>query len=139
METNQIPSPPQANIPMPPPAPSFNSAPPPPPGQVNLSGNKGMAILAYLGPLILIPFLTEAKNDPFVKFHLKQGLVLIIVAIGWNILTNFIPGFFWMFSMLLSLVSLGFLIIGIIGIINVVNGQMKPLPIIGQFARSFNF
>ncbi len=130
MEPNQIPNPPQ----------NFNAPMPPPQNQpVDLSGNKGMAILAYLGPLILIPFLTDAKNDPFVKFHLKQGLVLIIASIGWSILTSFIPGLFWGFRMLLSFVSFGFLVIDIIGIINAATGKMKELPIIGGFAKSFNF
>ena len=40
--------------------------------------NNLMGIFAYLWILILIPFLTESKNDPFVKYHLKQGLALII-------------------------------------------------------------
>lgn len=122
METNQIPNPPQSS-----------------------SSNTGMAIFAYLGPLILVPFLTDAKNDPFVKFHLKQGLVLIIVSIGWGILRSFMPDFYWTFgtfrliNWILSLVSLGFLIIAIIGIMNAVNGRMKDLPLIGSFAKHFNF
>ena len=43
--------------------------------------NTLMAVLAYLGILILVPFLTDAKKDPFVKFHLKQGVALIIVEV----------------------------------------------------------
>ena len=41
--------------------------------------NTGMAVLAYI--LFFIPLLTDAKNDPFVKFHVKQGLVLFLANI----------------------------------------------------------
>ena len=34
-----------------------------------------MASLSYVGPLVLIPFLTK-KEDPFIMFHVKQGIVL---------------------------------------------------------------
>ena len=96
--------------------------------------NTGMAILAYLGILIIIPFLTEAHKDPFVKFHLKQGLVLIIV---WIILSaihvvplGFLVGWIlWLLAVILS----------IIGIVNAAQGQEKELPLIGGFAKNFNF
>jgi uncharacterized membrane protein len=123
METNQIPNPPQANIP---------GSPPKPQGTGN---NTGMAILAYLGILIIVPFLTEAKNDPFVKFHIKQGLVLIIsefVAIflfaipffGW-----IVAPFIWLFNLIMI----------IVGIINAASGKQTELPLIGSFGRNFNF
>ncbi|HOE15288.1 MAG TPA: hypothetical protein PLH82_01145 [Candidatus Paceibacterota bacterium] len=41
--------------------------------------NTGMAILAYI--LFFIPLLTDSKKDPFVKYHVKQGLVLFIGGI----------------------------------------------------------
>ncbi|GAF91940.1 unnamed protein product, partial [marine sediment metagenome] len=41
--------------------------------------NTGMAIVAYI--LFFIPLLTDAKNDPFVKYHVKQGLSLFLVAV----------------------------------------------------------
>ena len=41
--------------------------------------NAGMAIVAYL--LFFIPLLTEARKDPFVRYHVKQGLVLFISAL----------------------------------------------------------
>ena len=128
METNQIPTPSQ----------DFN-APMPPSSPQGSSNNNGMAILAYLGILIIVPFLTDAKNDPFVKFHIKQGLVLIIAWIimwffQWFII--FIPIIGWLFS---SVLWLGIVAFIIIGIMNAASGKTKELPIIGQFARSFNF
>jgi len=58
-----------------------------------------MASLAYLWILIIIPFFTDAKDNPFVKYHLKQGLVLIIFeVVGWvvAIAIGWIPFIGWL-------------------------------------------
>lgn len=94
-----------------------------------------MAILAYLGPLVIIPFLT-AKGQPFVAFHIKQGLVLFgIEIILWIIDEIMILGPLYL---LVSLVNLGLIILTIIGIINVVQKKETELPLIGAFAHKFN-
>ncbi len=141
-----IPSEPQPQ-PAPIPAPPAVPIPPAPQPQTP-SGNTGMAILAYLGILIVVPFLTEAKNDPFVKFHLKQGLALIITEIIFFVVQVFIGIFLSALRLgilglfiypILWILGLGFLILTIVGIINAATGKQKELPIIGQFARNFNF
>ncbi len=38
--------------------------------------NTAMAAVAYL--IFFLPLLTDAKNDQFVKYHVKQGLVFFI-------------------------------------------------------------
>ncbi len=94
-----------------------------------------MAILAYLGPLVIIPFLT-AKEQPFVKFHIKQGLVLFgIEIIVWIIGGMFMFGLLWP---LIQLVNLGVIILTILGIINVVQKKEAELPLVGGFAKSIN-
>lgn len=98
-----------------------------------------MAVFAYLWILIIIPFLTEGKNDPFVKFHLKQGLALIIFdVVGWVVgaVVGWFPVIGWLIVWLWWVASLVF---AIIGIMNVLNGQEKELPVIGQYAKNFNF
>jgi uncharacterized membrane protein len=98
-----------------------------------------MAIFAYLFILILVPLLTEAKNDPFVKYHLKQGLVLVIFdVIGWLLGSIFvmIPFVGALIMWLWWIVSLVF---AIIGILNVVQGHEKELPFIGEYGRNFKF
>ncbi len=91
-----------------------------------------IAILSYLGILLIIPLMTS-RNDDFVKYHVKQGIVLLVTAvaislIAWFPIIGWIAGFFaW----------IGCVILAIIGIINVVQGKKKQLPIIGQFADKF--
>jgi uncharacterized membrane protein len=100
------------------------------PNSSGSSKNIGMAILCYIGILVLVPLLTDAKNDSFVKFHIKQGLVLLIVeiiagAISW------IPVIGW-------LLGIGVFIVWLIGIINAASGKEEKLPVIGQFGDKFN-
>jgi len=97
-----------------------------------------MAVFAYLWILIIIPFLTDAKNDPFVKYHLRQGLALIIFdVVGWvaGFVLAWVPIIGWMIMMLWWLASL---VLAILGVVNVLNGQEKELPLIGQYGKSFN-
>jgi uncharacterized membrane protein len=94
------------------------------------SKNIGMAILCYIWILVLIPLLTDAKKDPFVKFHIKQGLVLLIVSVIVGAV-SWIPVVGW-------LLGIGVFIVWLIGIINAASGKEEKLPIIGQFGDKFN-
>ena len=93
-----------------------------------------MAVLAYLGILVLIPFLM-AKDDQFVKFHIKQGLVLLVINIALWVLISIS----WQLWPLFQLLNLGVLILAIIGIINAAQHKQNELPLVGGFARNFNF
>jgi len=90
--------------------------------------NTGMAIVAYI--VFFIPLLTEDKNDPFVKYHVKQGITLFVAWIAAGFV-SIVPLIGWMLSPLLSLLVFVLLIIGII---NAANGVEKPLPLIGKYA-----
>ena len=109
------------------------------PAAAKQSDKNIMAIFAYLSILIIIPFLTDAKDNPFVKYHIKQGLVLLIFeVIGWfaNVVLVWIPVIGWLVMWLWWLASL---ILAIIGIMNVLNGHEKELPYLGQYAKKFVF
>lgn len=93
----------------------------------DITSNKAMGILAYLGILVLIPIFA-AKESKFARFHANQGLVLVIVEVILSILSG-IPFIGWIFG----LVSIVCLVFAILGIVNVCNGKAKELPIIGKF------
>lgn len=90
------------------------------------SANKWMAVLAYLGILVLIP-LFVAKESKFARFHINQGLILLICSVvsavfsrmGWGTLA-------WILNIVIF-------VLAIIGIINAVKGEAKELPVIGKF------
>ncbi len=95
--------------------------------------NTLMAVLSYIGPLVIVSYLS-AKDDPFVKFHIKQGLVLFVGEIAIWIVTSMV----WGLWMIMQFINLGIIVLSIMGIINAVQGKEKELPVVGQYAKSFN-
>lgn len=100
----------------------------------DINNNKAMAILAYLSWLVLIP-LFAARESPFARFHVNQGLALAIVEIiCWIVfgILSRIPLIGWLFAIIEWLISLACLILAIIGIVNAVNGRARELPVVGK-------
>ncbi len=105
----------------------------------DINTNKAMAILAYFGPLVLIPIFA-AKDSKFARYHANQGLVLLLAAIVYgivyNILSAIILAISWRLYFVVSiigLVSIVITVLAIIGIINAATGKAKELPLIGTF------
>ena len=96
--------------------------------------NTMMAVIAYI--VFFVPLLTDAKDDPFVKYHVKQGMVLFIAAVLAWLIISALPVIGILIAPILDIAIILFLIIGII---NAVNGVEKPLPLIGFFAENFKF
>jgi uncharacterized membrane protein len=90
-----------------------------------------MGILCYLGPLVIIPFLM-AKDDAFVKFHMKQGLVLVAIwFITYIVQETILP---WRYFEIVGFINLGITILSIIGIVYVVQKKETKIPLIGNLA-----
>lgn len=105
----------------------------------DIQNNKVMAILAYLGILVLVP-LFAAKESKFARYHTNQGLVLCITeiayGIAYSVLSSIILAISWrlyFITSIIGLISLVFLVLLIVGIINAANGRAKELPVIGKF------
>lgn len=92
-----------------------------------------MGILYYVGFFVLVPLFT-VKDDPFVSFHIKQGLVLLIIEF---VLWVFASLFLWHIWFLYQLLNLAVFVFSVIGIINVLQGKEEELPFIGPLAKSF--
>ena len=89
--------------------------------------NKLMAILAYLGILVLIP-LFAAKESKFARFHTNQGLILLIISV-----VIYFIGRISALSTLAWLLNAAVFILAVIGIINAVKGETKELPLVGKY------
>ena len=106
----------------------------------DIEQNKVMGVLAYLSWLVLIP-LFAAKESPFARFHVNQGLVLAIAEIAWAIvfmvLTTILTAILPVLGIILALIqwigNIIFFVFSILGIINAAKGLAKELPIIGNF------
>ena len=103
--------------------------------------NKIMAILAYFGPLVLVPILA-AKESRFARYHANQGLVLLLLCVAYGIIYSIISSvilaiswrLFSVIGILGTVCGLGITVLAIIGIINAAKGEMKPIPVIGNIS-----
>lgn len=131
----------------PPPGGGSYTPPPPPPtgggytgGPTSPSSDRTlMIILAYLGILALIPYLTK-KDDPDVHWHAKNGLGLLIfdIAVGvlFMILTMVLPDVLACGSSVLScVVWLGILGLHIWCMIQALNGKRVRIPVVTDNAE----
>ncbi len=129
-----------------PPPPSYT--PPPPPIGTPPTGPTGtaspnrtiMLVLAYLGPLAVIPLVVE-KNDPEVQWHAKHGLVLfvaeIILWVVLGVVIHIIPFLACLALMAFPLLGLVIMLFHIFLIIKATNGQRILVPGISEFADRF--
>lgn len=131
LEQNDIPQPSQENYDIPQPVQGQQiQTPQSNPG--DKGENVGMAVIAYF--LFFIPLLTESKDDEFVKFHVKQSLMIVGSFFCLYVL-RFFPVIGTVIWYLIPYTSLALLVLFVIGIVNALNKEMKELPIIGKFAK----
>jgi uncharacterized membrane protein len=99
----------------------------------DIEDGKSLAWLSYLGLLLLIPLLVKPDNS-FCKHHAKQGLVLLLVWIGFFIV-SLIP-------FLQIIAVLGYIcvaVFAIVGIVQSLSGNYWKAPLkIYDMAQKFN-
>lgn len=105
----------------------------------DIQQNKVMAVLSYIGILVLVPIL-GAKDSKFARYHANQGLLLLIASATYNIALRIVNAILYAISWrlafigtILSAVSIAFFVLMIIGIVNAANGRAKELPVIGKY------
>lgn len=105
----------------------------------DIEKNKSMAVLAYLGILVLIPYFS-AKESPYARFHTNQGLVLCIAAILYSVACSIVNAIIlaiswklYFITSILGFAGITFLVLAIMGIVNAVNGRVKELPLLGKY------
>lgn len=94
------------------------------PSPEDIEQNKFIALFSYLGIFLLIPLLAR-KDSIFCRYHVNQGLILLIINVVISILSSIIG--------ILSILQIVTLILAIIGIVNCAQGKVVPLPLIGNF------
>ncbi len=96
--------------------------------EIPIDGSKVMGVLAYFGILLLIPLFLE-KDSKFVRFHVNQGLILLICSIVVYAVGRIFPSL----SIIIGLLDIALLVLFIMGIVNVVKGRAKELPLVGKY------
>jgi uncharacterized membrane protein len=82
--------------------------------------------------LVIISYLV-GKDDSFVKFHIKQGLVLLSIEVALWLLVYILPSF-WRIWHILNIVTV---ILSALGIFYVIQNKQKELPVVGDWAKYF--
>ena len=88
-----------------------------------------LAVMSYLGVLSLVPLVMN-RNDPYVQFHARQGVVLWMweVLAIYTLLVPAVGHFFFRFS------SVACLVLSVIGVLSVLLGRAWRFPLIGGWA-----
>lgn len=103
--------------------------------QEDISGNRAMGILSYIGLLVLVPIFA-AKQSKFARFHANQGLMVLIGQASVSLLSwlaGYLPGILaWPLLTVLNVAWIPLTFFTVVGIVNAARGQAKELPIIGH-------
>ena len=96
--------------------------------------SKLCAILAYLLFGVIWYFVDEdLKKDKFVKFHVQQALVLLLLPLAVNVIGTIIPVLGWL--IILPIGNLIVLVLWVMGVYYALTGKEKPLPIVGKYGK----
>lgn len=121
----------------------------------DVQANKGISILSYFGPLLLIPLFVR-KTSEYCKFHVKQGANLFVIEVAYGIASQILLAIiglifkptvhslyfvtyttpspvYSIFNVIFSLGYIFFLVIAILGMVNAGTGKKKDMPILGGF------
>lgn len=95
----------------------------------DLEDHKLLAALSYLGVLVLVPLLV-GRHHPFVFWHAKQGLIILIgevialIAGSWSGVAG-------------SLLFVLMLVASVVGLLQALLGRRWQAPLIGWLAQQF--
>jgi len=119
---------------------SLPPGPPPEPPAAPPPDRTLMLILAYLGPLSLVPILAE-KEDAEVQWHAKNGLVMFgawaVVCMIDVFLFATIQVFGCLYTMFMMFLGLAYLALIVIGIAKALRGERLVVPVLTDLARRF--
>jgi len=102
----------------------------------DISTNSNNAVLAYLGPLVIIPLITSRKSK-FAMFHCCQGLMNtvfgVLYAIVGPMIINAVPAIIGLLLLIPYFVFLAvFPVSLVLGIIHAIKGKAITLPVFGR-------
>jgi uncharacterized membrane protein len=84
-----------------------------------------MAALSYVWILSVVMLIIK-KDDEFVKFHARQGLILFIASF-----VGVIPFIGWFIGLIV-------VVLDIVGFIKALSGERYKVPVVGDIAEKIN-
>jgi fumarate reductase subunit D len=95
----------------------------------NLDESRVYAALSYLLILVLVPWLMR-RGDPFVNWHVRQGLVVFIAIIAAVIAAAWVPTIGGIVVLLLFIGD-------IVALVMALQGRRWRIPVLGLLADTF--
>ena len=93
----------------------------------DIEEGKALAVISYFWLISLIVLLVKKDNE-FVLFHARQGLVLAILATIFSL----IPIIGWLLNIVV-------IIFAVVGIVKALAGETWKMPLLGDFAQKIKF
>jgi len=92
--------------------------------------NKTIGIVAYITifGLIIALILNQEKKDVFSSYHIRQALGIAASSVAISFIAM-VPIIGWIIAIIGSLIIL---VMWVLGLINAINGNMKPVPVLGD-------
>lgn len=97
--------------------------------------NSTLASLTYF--IFFLPLLTGEKNDPFVRYHMKQAVGLLVTVLAFQGLIVYAFNVFESFGLANGMawaLRIFAVVWAILGFMNGQQGVEKPLPWIGKYS-----
>ena len=95
--------------------------------------DKIQLVLAYLGLLALVPFLT-VKDSEFVKWHAKNGLVL---GVGGFVVIGIVQVIPVLGQIVGCLGTVGLLVVDVMAMMKALRGERWRIPVVTDLAAKF--
>lgn len=86
-----------------------------------------VAFLAYI--LFFIPALFPSRHSSFVRFHMRQGLIMLLVV---GLLKLLVIGLPTIFAFLDPIILPTWIILFMLGTLHALHGDFEPLPVVGN-------
>jgi uncharacterized membrane protein len=108
---------------------------------VNTTDNgKTVALLSYITIIgwIVAFVMNNNQKTALGSYHLRQTIMLFVTGLCLYIIQLvllFVPFIGWLIGLLMILVYIGLAVLWLVGLIAAVNGEMKPMPLIGEKAQ----
>lgn len=93
----------------------------------NLEEDKVYAALCYVSVLVFVPLLTR-KQDPFINFHIRQGLLVLVATILSLIVAAWQQ---WLGNMLFLLI----VVVDLLALVQTLQGKSWKIPGLGSLAE----
>lgn len=88
--------------------------------------SKAHAIIAHITWVgWIVALILDKDKDPFVRFYLRQNLLLFLLAF-----LSMIPVVGWILSVLVF-------VLWILSLIGAINGELKEVPVVGKLAQQW--